>query len=585
MVFVSEDGSISPAMETPLLFKEDDDMVEGNVDYKGRPVRRSKSGGWLSASFIIGVEMAEYFAYYGISANLITYLTGPLGQSTATAAENVNAWSGTSQLLPLLGAFVADTYLGRYRTIIVASVLYILALGLLTLSAVIPSLGSFNCHNASNSSSIPCPPPQIQVTTFFFSLYLMAIAQGMHKPCVHAFGADQFDGSDIEECKAKSSFFNWCGVGTCVAITLTIMILTYIQDYYSWGVGFGIPCLVMVFALVWFLLGTVTYRFHVKCAETQPVSRIGRVFVKAVKNWRITSSALCMDMESQDVLPYLGSQQFKFLDRALFAPEGSMREGKVCSISEVEEAKAVLRLFPIWLSCLVYGIVYSQPPTLFTKQGLTMDRFITPNFEVPAASLQVFSSITVIIFLCVYDRVLVPVARAITGIPTGITMLQRIGTGIFFSILSILVAALVERKRLEIAQEKGLVGYPFQVVPMSVAWLIPQYLLLGVSQSFTITGLQEFFYDQVPSDLKSIGLALYFTIFGVGSFLSGILISVIESATSGNGNESWFSDNVVKGHLDYFYWLLTGLSAVTFIAFVYFAKAYHYRSRCQTYVS
>ncbi|OMO53935.1 Proton-dependent oligopeptide transporter family [Corchorus capsularis] len=111
-------------MEAALL--EDDAIVNGSVDYQGCPARRYSFGGWRSASFIIVVEMAERFAYYGISSNLITYLTGAMGQSTATAAENVNAWIGTATLLPLLGAFVADAYLGRYRTIIISTLIYIL---------------------------------------------------------------------------------------------------------------------------------------------------------------------------------------------------------------------------------------------------------------------------------------------------------------------------------------------------------------------------------------------------------------------------------------------------------------------------
>ncbi|KAI3464337.1 hypothetical protein Pfo_021000 [Paulownia fortunei] len=565
-------AAISDA-EVPLL----NDTVEGSIDFKGRPVSRSKSGGWRSASFIIGVEVAERFAYYGISSNLISYLTGPLGQSTATAAENVNAWSGTASLLPLLGAFLADSFLGRYRMIIVASVLYILGLGCLSLSAVIYSVVTSDCQNAANSMS--CSPPRLQIILFFFSLYIVALAQGGHKPCVQAFGADQFDEQDPEECKAKSSFFNWWYFSFCAGVLVALFVLNYIQDNLSWGLGFGIPCVVMCLALIVFFLGTFTYRFPIHSDERNPFLRIGTVFVRAARNWQTTPSAISMEAEAQGILPYEGFQQYKFLNKALLRPNGLKQDGKVCSISDIEEAKAVLRLVPIWATCLVYAIVFSQSSTLFTKQGVTMDRYISPSFQIPAASLQSVISLSIVVFVPIYDRILVPIARALSRKPAGISMLQRIGTGIFLSLLSMVIAALVERKRLETATEYGLVDMPKATVPMSVWWLTPQYLLFGISDVFTMIGLQEFFYDQVPSELKSIGLALYLSIFGVGSFISSFLISVIEKATSGQGRDSWFSDNLNRAHLDYFYWLLAGLSAVAFIAYLYFAKSYIYNRK------
>ncbi|KAK9929731.1 hypothetical protein M0R45_026817 [Rubus argutus] len=544
----------SPDTQTPLL---DDDIVEGAVDYYGHPVRRFSSGGWRSALFIIWVEVAERVAYYGISSNLISFLTGPLGQSTATAAKNVNIWSGTASLLPLLGAFVADSFVGRYRTIVAASLLYILGLGLLTLSAVLPS-------------------SQLQVLLFFFSLYLVAVGQGGHKPCVQAFGADQFDRHDPEECKAKCSFFNWWYFGICAGPLFTLAVLDYIQDNLSWGLGFGLPCIVMLLALLNFLAGTRTYRYSIKGDEESPFVRIGKVFVAAVRNWRCTPFAIALEEESRGTLPHQSSEQFKFLNKALLAPDDLKKNGKLCTIEEVEEAKAVLRLFPIWATCLPYAIVFAQFSTFFTKQGATMDREIVPGFDIPAASLQSFMSLVIIIFIPIYDRIIVPMARSFTRELSGITMLQRIGTGMFLSIICMVVAALVEMRRLQTAKDYGLVDMPSATVPMSVWWLVPQYLLIGLADVFTIVGLQEFFYDQVPNELRSVGLALYLSIIGVGSFLSSFLISVIEEATSWAGHSSWFSNNLNRAHLDYFYWLLAALSVVELAIFVYFAKSYIY---------
>lgn len=244
---------------------------------------------------------------------------------------------------------------------------------------------------------------------------------------------------------------------------------------------------------------------------------------------------------------------------------------------DVEEAKAALSLIPIWGTSLVYAIVYAQCSTFFTKQGATMDRTIFPGFEMPAASLQSLIGLAIVLIIPIYDRIFVPVARNFTRKPSGITMLQRIGTGMLLSVICMVVAALVEKKRLETAREYGLVDMPNVTIPMGILWLVPQYVLSGIADVFALVGLQEFFYDQVPIELRSVGVALYLSILGVGSFLSSFLVSVIEAATGGiDGQASWFADNLNKAHLDYFYWLLAGLSAAAFTAFLFFSKSYIY---------
>ncbi|CAA0837081.1 Protein NRT1/ PTR FAMILY 5.10 [Striga hermonthica] len=536
--------------EAPLL----NDVVPSSVDFRGRPAVRSKSGCWKSSSFIIGVEMAERFAYYGISANLVTYLTGPLGQSTARAAANVNAWSGTAFLSPLLGAFIADSYLGKYRTIIFASLLYILGLGFLSLSAALQ-------HSDKTHS-----PPQLQIIFFFSSLYLVALAQGGHKPCLQAFGAEQFDDNDQDERKAKSSFFNWWNFCLCASVLVGLLVLTYIQDNMSWELGFGIPCIVMCLALIVFALGSFTYRFQLSGDQRNPFLRIGRVFVELARNWRVRNNNAVLSVKVDSC--------YEFVEKGLLEPNNS---------KDIEDAKTILKLLPICLTCLVYSTVYSQSTTFFTKQGATMDRHITASFQLPAASLQSFTAASLVLFIPIYERVLVPVARAVTRKPTGISLLQRVGTGVFLSVISMTVAGFVESKRLKVALEHGLVDSPGKTVPMNVLWLAPQYLVLGIADVFTLVGLQEFVYDQIPGDLKSMGLAISLGVLGTGSFLSGFIVSVIDGLTGGSrgwAHQSWFSSNLNRAHLDYFYWLLAGLSACSCVVFVYLARSYVYVRKC-----
>lgn len=263
-----------------------------------------------------------------------------------------------------------------------------------------------------------------------------------------------------------------------------------------------------------------------------------------------------------------------FLAKAMIAREDG---AEPCSGRDVEDAKALVRLIPIWITSVVSTIPYAQFMTFFTKQGVTVDRRILPGLEIPAASLLSFIGVSILISVPFYEHVFLPLARMITKKPFGITMLQRIGVGMVLSSFNMVLAALVETKRLNIAREHGLLDKPDVTVPMSIWWFAPQYLLLGMIDVFSLVGTQEFFYDQVPTELRSIGLSLSLSAMGLSSFLSGLLITVIDWATGRNGGENWFNTNLNRAHVDYFYLLLAAFTAISFIAFLFISKLYVYR--------
>jgi len=249
---------------------------------------------------------------------------------------------------------------------------------------------------------------------------------------------------------------------------------------------------------------------------------------------------------------------------------------RLCSLNQVEEVKLVLRLLPIWLSCLMFTVVIVQTHTLFIKQGSTMTRSIGPNFQVPPASFQSLVGLTILFTIPLYERVFIPAARKITGHSSGITMLQRIGIGLFLSIVEMVVAALVEAKRVSIAREHGLMDIPRATIPMSVWWILPQYMISGISDVFTVVGLQELFYDQMPESMRSMGAAAYISVTGLGSFFNTAIITVVQAITA-RSSGILLGNNLNRAHVDYFYWILAVLSALNFCVYLWVAHGFVYK--------
>ncbi|XVF82272.1 hypothetical protein PTKIN_Ptkin16aG0032700 [Pterospermum kingtungense] len=539
-----------------------------NPSNKNKPSK----GGWSAAIFVIFVEMAERFAFYGLAGNLITYLTNNFGQPLATAVKNVNTWVGVSSIFPLLGAFIADSYLGRFKTILASSLIYFLGMVLLSLS-------------------VSVVPMHSRKAVFFTALYVLAIGEGGHKPCVQTFAADQFDENSPEEKAAKSSFFNWWYLGIVTGASVAIVVVIYLQDNVSWTVGFVVLAVSLAVALVLFLIGIKKYRKQRPTGS--PFTTMAQVFVAAGKKWRVSETrggrGICYkDDRGGSHVPcqtrgpnLVRTKQFRFLDKAMIidnkdASSKTKNPWRLCSLNQVEEVKLVLRLIPIWLGCLMFCAVQTQLHTFFTKQGSTMLRSIGHNFQVPPAALQSLVGVTILIAVPIYDWIFVPIVRKITGHPTGITMLQRIGIGLFVSILNMVVAGVVETARVNTAKQHGLIDTPKAIVPMSIWCLLPQYVLMGIGDVFTIVGLQELFYDQVPEEMRSIGAAAYISIVGIGSFVNNAIISIVQMITSRHGNV-WLGDNLNRSHLNHFYWVLAGLSAINLFVYMWIANGFVYK--------
>ncbi|KAL5230450.1 hypothetical protein ABZP36_029226 [Zizania latifolia] len=553
-------------------------------------VKKAKQGGFRTMPFILANDFCDRLATVGFSSNLITYLTLQLHLPLVDASNTLTNFHGTANLTPLIGGLIADSFAGRFWTITFGSVIYQLGMICLTLSAALPSLRpppcakhAADCQRASSS----------HIAVLYVSLLFTSIGAGGTRPCVMAFGADQLEldahgRSGARRGKGpKWSFFNLYFFGIELAKLTAVTVVVYIQENVGWGWGLGVPTIAMFVAVIAFVSG---YSLYVKMPPGgSPLVRLAQVVTAAFKKRKAVSpdpSRLYEDKELDAGISTSGcllhTDQLKFFDKAAIVtdgdvlPSGEPKLWRLSTVHRVEELKSILRMLPIWAAGILLVTSASHNSSFAIQQARTMDRDITPHFKIPPASMLIFTNLAMLLTLAFYDRVLVRVLRRFTGRPNGITHLQRAGVGMTIAMVANAVAALVERRRKSVAAASGMLDAPKgSSLPISVFWLVPQYAIHGVADAFMDVGRMEFLYDQAPESMRSTAAALYWLTMSAGSYLGTLLVTIVHSKTRRSGQ--WLQDNLNRGKLDNYYWLVFALQGLNLIYYYVCVKYYTFK--------
>ncbi|KAG1367897.1 Protein NRT1/ PTR FAMILY 1.2 [Cocos nucifera] len=540
-----------------------------------------RKGGLKTIPFIMTNEIFEKVASFGLLPNMILYLTKVYHMSPVTGMSVLFIWGAMSQFLPIFGAFLSDAYLGRFLVIAIASVASLLGMVLLWLTAMLPGANPPACDLALGN----CQSPSHSQLAFLFSAFgLISIGAGGIRPCSLAFGADQLDRPDNPRNeRTLQTFFNWYYASIGISYIIASSVIVYIQDKMGWRVGFGVPVVLMLSSIIFFLLGSFLY-IKVR-GNVSMLTGVAQAVVANVKNRQLVLPSEIADWRyhhnkgSRITVP---TENLRFLNKACIIrnpekdsnPDGSAADPwKLCTVEQVEVLKSVVRVIPIWSTGIMPAVIINQHGFPALQAG-TMDRHMGSKFKIPQASFSVFGIITLTLWVAIYDRLIVPRLSKITGRPRGLSLRQRMGIGLVVSCVATAVAATVEGIRRRRAIEEGLADDQQAMVNMSAMWLVPQNCLTGLAEAFNIIAQMEFYYSEFPKSMASIGMSLISLGLGFGNLVGSLILELIDKISKRNGRVSWVGTNLNRGHYDYYYWILTLLSVGNFFYFLVCSWAY-----------
>uniref|UniRef100_A0A8C5HQ81 Solute carrier family 15 member 1-like n=1 Tax=Gouania willdenowi TaxID=441366 RepID=A0A8C5HQ81_GOUWI len=387
-----------------------------NEDPKKERKNRGKSkevcGYPISIFFIVVNEFCERFSYYGMRAVLVLYFKFFLRWDDDLSTSIYHTFVALCYLTPILGAIVADSWLGKFKTIIYLSIVYAIGQVAMAVSAI---------HDITDTDRDGTPDNMIfHVVMSMVGLFLIALGTGGIKPCVAAFGGDQFGDHQEKQRRTFFSVFYLCINGGSLLSTIITPILRAQEcGIYSqqkcYSLAFGVPAALMVVALVVFIAGSGMYYK----AEPQ-----GNIMLDVSK---------CIGFAIKNRYRHRSKQ---FPKRKHWMDWAEEKYDKLL----IAQIKMVLKVLFLYIPLPVFWTLFDQKGSRWTLQATTMDG----NFGllvIQPDQMQTVNPILILTLVPIMDSVVYPLIKK-CGL--NFTPLKRMTVGMVMAAIAFFCAAVVQ---------------------------------------------------------------------------------------------------------------------------------------------
>ncbi|KAF1528474.1 Solute carrier family 15 member 1, partial [Eudyptes sclateri] len=366
----------------------------------------------LSIFFIIINEFCERFSYYGMRAVLVLYFKYFLQWDDNLSTAIYHTFVALCYLTPILGALIADSWLGKFKTIVSLSIVYTIGQAVMSVS----SINDLTDHNRDGSPD----NVSVHIALSMTGLILIALGTGGIKPCVSAFGGDQFeDDQEKQRTRFFSIFYLSINAGSLLSTIITPILRAQECGIHSkqrcYPLAFGVPAALMAVALVVFIVGSRMYK------KVQPQGNI------------MTQVAKCIGFAIKNRFRHRSKE---FPKREHWLDWASEKYDKRL----IAQTKMVLKVLFLYIPLPMFWALFDQQGSRWTLQATTMDG----NFgaiQIQPDQMQTVNPILIILMVPVVDGLVYPLIKKCK---INFTPLRKITVGMFLASLAFVAAALVQ---------------------------------------------------------------------------------------------------------------------------------------------